>query len=200
VTAGQGAIRVVRVLSDPVGAVEGRDYEVGGHIDVALLTSVLPFNDYDFYLCGPVTFMQSIYDGLRQLNIADDRIHAESFGPARLKRLKDAMNVAPAPEDDSQPRVTFVRSLIATDWTKDSTSLLELAEKEGLRPPFDCRYGACGTCRTRLISGEVMYRTPPTMTLAADEILICCAQPHKTVTCISISSSLPRNGLAKWCL
>ena len=50
---------------------------------------ILPFDDYDFYLCGPSGFMQSIHDGLRGLNVADARIHAEAFGPASLLRRAD---------------------------------------------------------------------------------------------------------------
>ena len=39
--------------------------------------------------------------------------------------------------------------------------MLELAESQGLRPEFSCRGGSCGTCRTRLISGQVNYPQPP---------------------------------------
>jgi ferredoxin-NADP reductase len=65
-------------LSDP-DAVAGKDADHVGRIDLALLKRVLPFDDYDFYLCGPSSFMQETYDGLRRLKIADERIHAESF-------------------------------------------------------------------------------------------------------------------------
>ena len=34
--------------------------------------------------------MQSIHDGLRDLNVADTRIHAEAFGPASFLRRPDA--------------------------------------------------------------------------------------------------------------
>ncbi len=44
--------------------VEGRDYDSPGRIDIALLKQLLPFDDYDFYLCGPPAFMKSLYCGL----------------------------------------------------------------------------------------------------------------------------------------
>ncbi len=90
VHAADGAVRLVRVLSQPENAVEVRDYDAAGRIDMAMLSEALPFNDYDFYLCGPAPFMQDIYDGLRRLNIANARIHAEAFGPASLRRTPDA--------------------------------------------------------------------------------------------------------------
>ena len=48
------------------------------------MKQVLPFDDYDFYLCGPPPFMQVIYDGLTGIGVRDQRIHYESFGPATL--------------------------------------------------------------------------------------------------------------------
>ncbi len=83
------AVQVIRTLTDPKGAREGKDFDEAGRLDVALLLDTLPFNDYDFYLCGPAGFMQSLYDGLRDLNIADERIHAEAFGPASMQRRRD---------------------------------------------------------------------------------------------------------------
>jgi ferredoxin-NADP reductase len=56
---GKGGVRRVRTLSQPAGAVPGRDYEKEGRIDMALLKATLPFDDYDFYLCGPAAFMQA---------------------------------------------------------------------------------------------------------------------------------------------
>jgi len=50
------------------------------------LKRVLPFADYDCYLCGPGQFMRDLYEGLRGLNVADERIRFEAFGPASVKR------------------------------------------------------------------------------------------------------------------
>jgi ferredoxin-NADP reductase len=74
----KGYAKYISILSDP-DAVAGKDADHVGRIDLALLKRVLPFDDYDFYLCGPSSFMQETYDGLRRLKIADERIHAESF-------------------------------------------------------------------------------------------------------------------------
>ena len=53
---------------------EGIDYHSKGRIDVDLLKSLLPFDDYDFYFCGPLAFMEALYDGLKALNVSDQRI------------------------------------------------------------------------------------------------------------------------------
>jgi ferredoxin-NADP reductase len=88
------------------------EYDEEGRIGVKLLKARLRFDDYDFYMCGPAGFMQSIYDGLRDLQVADGRIHAEAFGAPGLTRRQDASALrAPARTVATDPtRVAFVRS------------------------------------------------------------------------------------------
>jgi ferredoxin-NADP reductase/predicted pyridoxine 5'-phosphate oxidase superfamily flavin-nucleotide-binding protein len=172
-----GAVRLIRVLSEATDATADEDYETTGRIDLALLRAALPFDDYDFYLCGPAPFMQSLYDGLRGLNIADARIHAEAFGPASLQRSAGPDAAAgPAPAREPVP-VTFTRSGKAAHWTPQSGTLLELAESAGFAPEFSCRGGSCGTCRTRILAGAVAYRKRPEFQVASGEALTCCAVP-----------------------
>ncbi|WEZ85715.1 pyridoxamine 5'-phosphate oxidase family protein (plasmid) [Rhizobium sp. 32-5/1] len=179
VIAGQGAVRLIRVLSDTDGAREGIDYDATGRIDMELLSRHLPFGDFDFYVCGPPQFTQSLYDGLRGYNIADSRIHAEAFGPSSLTRTLDAGVTAPVrPPPSTKPvPVAFMASLKEARWTPGAGTLLELAEARGLAPEFSCREGACGTCRTKLTKGTVTYIKEPTATIGEGEVLLCCAVP-----------------------
>ncbi len=179
VAAAGGAVRVVRVLSDPGDAVEGIDYDAAGRIDMALLGRILAFGDDDFYLCGPSSFTQALYDGLRGLNVADDRIHAEAFGPSSLVRSAPAAAMAPArPPASTEPvPVAFLDSSKEARWTPESGTLLELAEARGLSPAFSCRAGTCGTCKTKLLAGAVTYAKEPSAPVAGDEVLICSATP-----------------------
>lgn len=173
-------VKLVRVLSDPSGAEQGTDYEAVGWIDMALLSRHLPFNDYDFYICGPAAFTQVLYDGLRGLNIADTRIHAEAFGPSSLVRTTgiDTPAAAPLRAASSKPvPVAFMASAKEARWTPQSGTLLELAEARGLSPEFSCREGSCGTCKTRLLRGAVTHLRQPGVNLADDEVLICSAVP-----------------------
>lgn len=178
--AAQGAVKVIRVLSDVTDAKEGADYEIAGHIDLHVLTEFLSLNDYDFYLCGPPAFTQSLYDGLLSFNIPDNRIHAESFGPSSLVRITpQGEAAAKVPPATGAVPVTFTTSLKEAPWTPESGTLLELAESRGLSPPFSCREGTCGTCRAKLDKGAVSYVRQPTATVADNEVLICCAVPAK---------------------
>jgi len=172
------SLRVVRTLTDPADAASC-DFESNGRIDIDLLKSHLPFDDYDFLLCGPPAFMQSIYDGLRDLNVSDTRIHAEAFGPASLvrQREKQASVLSSRPPAKLPVDVKFTKSGKGAVWTPGKVTLLELAEQTGLSPPFSCRVGSCGSCRTRILQGAVAYAAAPSFGVSDDEALLCCALP-----------------------
>lgn len=53
------------------------------------------------------------------------------------------------------------------DWVEGDT-ILETARRAGLKPPFACQSGACGTCIARVRSGSVEMRTNEV--LDADEV------------------------------
>ncbi|NQD93314.1 2Fe-2S iron-sulfur cluster binding domain-containing protein, partial [Pseudomonas sp. CrR25] len=173
-------LHIHRAISSPgAEAAAGRDFEIAGRLDFALVKARLPLDDYDFYLCGPGGFLQSMYDGLRALNIVDERIHAEAFGPSTLQRLAIEQFVPPTqlPAASAPVPVYFSSSAKEARWTPGSGSLLELAESRGLSPDFSCRGGSCGTCKTRLVSGSVHYPNPPAEMPENDTVLICCAVP-----------------------
>lgn len=179
------AVQVVRVLSQPEPeAQEGVDFDLRGRIDLALVQEVLQIEDYDqadFVLCGPGSFTQALYDELRDLDVDDQRIHAETFGPSTLRRRPDPLAAVieqPAAATEAVT-VIFQNAQINARWQPEAGSLLELAESQGLRPEFSCRGGSCGTCRTRLISGQVNYPQPPAELPGVGEVLICCAIPAK---------------------
>lgn len=174
---GQGAIRLVRLLDDTTGAAEGVDFDAAGRIDATLLRDVLPFDAYDFYMCGPPPFMQGLYDQLTAIGVPDERIHAEAFGPASLTRRTPETVFPLAPAATVPVPVAFTRSGKEARWTPGSGSLLDLAEARGLTPDFSCRSGSCGTCKTRIVAGKVTYENRPQAVVAEDEALICCAVP-----------------------
>jgi uncharacterized protein len=52
VDAARGAVRLIRFLDTPETAAR-EDYDRADRIDMDALTAFLPFNDDEFYLCGP---------------------------------------------------------------------------------------------------------------------------------------------------
>ncbi|MES3708225.1 pyridoxamine 5'-phosphate oxidase family protein [Pseudomonas putida] len=175
-------LHVHRALSQPEDhAVAGQDYEFTGRLGIEQVKATLALDDYDFYLCGPGSFTQDLYEGLRTVHVPDARIHAEAFGPSTLRRHTDAgQPTLQQPPAASEPvPVYFAASAKEARWAPGSGTLLELAEARGLAPEFSCRGGSCGTCKTRLVSGQVHYPNPPAELPEAGSVLICCAVPGR---------------------
>ncbi|MCR4466030.1 pyridoxamine 5'-phosphate oxidase family protein [Burkholderia sp. SCN-KJ] len=150
-----------------------------GRVDIAQLKRILPFDDYDFYLCGPAAFMRDMYDGLRALNVPDERIRFEAFGPSSVAR--SATRAAGAPPAASVP-VVFRRSARDAAWTPADGTLLEFAEGRGVAVPSECRSGSCGTCATHVLSGAVDYVQAPDAPVEPGCALLCVARPATGTT------------------
>jgi len=178
----KGAVRFVTVHDEPdADEIEGEDFTWQGRFAAPDLARFLPFGDYDFYMCGPPGFMQGVYDGLRDLNVADNRIHAEAFGPSSLTRRPDLGADAPEPvpaATESVP-VIFAASAKEARWEPEGGTLLELAEMRGVSAPFSCRRGTCGMCAAKLLKGKVAYSNKPSVAVAEGEVLVCSAVPHR---------------------
>ena len=76
--------------------------------------------------------------------------------------------------------VEFRKSGRTVDW-RGNDSLLEFAEAQGLQPPFSCREGVCGTCKTALLSGAVKYFEHPLDEPGPGNILLCCSRPSESI-------------------
>ncbi|AXK61848.1 pyridoxamine 5'-phosphate oxidase family protein [Burkholderia sp. IDO3] len=150
-----------------------------GRIDIAQLKRILPFDDYDFYLCGPSAFMRDVYEGLRALNVPDERIRFEAFGPSSVTR--STARTAAALPATSVP-VVFRRSARDAGWTPADGTLLEFAEGQRIAVPSECRSGSCGTCATRVLSGTVDYVQAHDAPVEPGCALLCVAQPAQGAT------------------
>lgn len=184
-----GAVKFLAVHDMPADhEVQGQDYSWKGRFAAADLARFLPFGDYDFYMCGPPGFMQAIYDGLRDMNVSDVRVHAEAFGPSSLTRRPDegASPVEEIPAATESVPVIFAGSNKEARWEPGEGTLLELAEARGIEAPFSCRRGTCGMCAAKLIKGKVAYTNKPSIDVPEGEVLVCSAVPHKDSEALEI--------------
>lgn len=157
-----------------------------GRIDISLLRSVLPFDDYSFYLCGPPPFMAGLYEGLTGLNVDADRISYEFFGPATVLESSSLRNSAPQQEATQADvgdtlLVEFVASGVAANFDTTTPSLLALAKAQHIDVLHSCEEGICGTCRCRLLEGQVEYFGEPIAYLEEGEVLTCISRPKTAV-------------------
>ena len=54
-----------------------------GVINLEKIKSALPLVDAEFYICGPLVMMKSVYQQLKALKVNDDQIFYEVFGPSK---------------------------------------------------------------------------------------------------------------------
>jgi len=76
-----------------------------------------------------------------------------------------------------QAVVNFAVSGIEQVWKEGDGTLLEFAESLGLLPDFSCRSGHCGSCKSKLLAGKIIYQSEVTAETAGNKVLLCCALP-----------------------
>jgi glycine betaine catabolism B len=101
-----------------------------------------------FFLCGPAAFMDHVTGILLSFGIGDQSIIQESFGGKSIITQTDPEAETPG------GGIEFTKSGKTCAFPAGRT-LLEIAEMNGIHIPYSCRQGQCGTCATRLLSGEV---------------------------------------------
>lgn len=153
-----------------------------GRITANLLKQLVPdVAGRRAFICGPDAMADAARDELVAVGIRTERITLESFTPA-VAAPKDA-SVATA-DETTTATVTFSKSQKTAPITANAT-VLEAAEAAGVQIDFQCRSGVCGTCRSKLISGQVTMDAREALS-DADEaegyILACQAHATEDVT------------------
>ena len=136
--------RLVVMLTQPDAGWSGP----AGRLRSELINSCLgEVSNHTFFLCGPEGYMNHVSDLLKSLGVDPQRILQERFGGK-------AADVSIAADAQPEGLAEFAQSNTIVAFFKGQ-SLLEVAEKYGINIPSSCRQGQCGTCATRLLSGEI---------------------------------------------
>ena len=142
-----------------------------GRVDPALVLDGLDPRAVDVVTCGPESFGAGMRRALRALGVPDERVREDVFVSP-----PDALAEPREPSASGPFDVTFEPSGRRTSWTASSGTLLELAEREGLDWPVNCRAGACGAC-LQPVRGPVEYLLDPVRPVREGAVLACCAVP-----------------------
>lgn len=106
--------------------------------------------DTHYYLRGPGGMNKAVKTALMLLDVPADRIHMESYGGAA--ELDTSVEGVAA-----KAQITSGGSTFGVDVARGQT-VLEAAKAAGLKPPFSCQSGVCGSCRAKLTKGKVHMR------------------------------------------
>jgi ring-1,2-phenylacetyl-CoA epoxidase subunit PaaE len=145
-----------------------------------LLPATCPVDRVDhWWLCGPYGLVTDAAAVLAEFGVPAGRVHRELF------YVEDA---PPEPQQHAeQPvadgsEVTVVLDGRATTTSIDRrTPVLDGAQRVRPDLPFACKGGVCGTCRARLVSGQVAMRRNFALDeseLAAGYVLTCQSLPQ----------------------
>jgi ferredoxin-NADP reductase len=121
-----------------------------GHLHRDFIREAVPeMKDREFFLCGPPPFMDLAKNLLQELGAEPGRIRQEIFGGA---------GAAPKPPQPASADTGFVLEFAKSGKSApalEGQTLLEAATEAGVEIPSACRQGQCGTCKTRLLAGDV---------------------------------------------
>jgi ring-1,2-phenylacetyl-CoA epoxidase subunit PaaE len=156
-----------------------------GRLDPGKLRSLLPVTvavpavDH-WWLCGPLGMVTGAIEVLTGLGVPRDRIHRELFYVEDTPPAQVRHEEAPAGPGAEVTVLLDGRSTTAT--VPPGTAILDAAQR--IRPdlPFACKGGVCGTCRARLVAGQVTMRR--NYALEQDEI-----DAGYVLTCQSLPAS-----------
>jgi ring-1,2-phenylacetyl-CoA epoxidase subunit PaaE len=110
------------------------------------------------FVCGPYQMNDEAEAALLAAGVPEDRIHIERFGIApQAAQAVGAVIHQAQPGDAEIAKVTIIRDGLRREieFRKDQPSILDCASAAGLEVPFSCTSGVCGTCRAKLIEGQV---------------------------------------------
>lgn len=140
-------LSIVNAYSRPAASDRiGIDFDVEGRLSADLVPEDLIARRARFYMCGPEAMMNEVTAQLRGRGVFPFEIFREAFTAAGMPTSQPA---------DVAHKVRFARSNCDAIWTPSDGSLLDLAERLGLKLPAGCRVGQCESCVVRLVSGNV---------------------------------------------
>ncbi len=114
------------------------------------------------YCCGPRGLMEAVRDMTGHWSSA--AVHFEAFQEPEKRKA------------DDKPFKVTLKSTGAVIDVPAGTSILEALRGAGLAVPFSCESGTCGSCKTRLVSGDVDHR---------DLVLSEQERPGHIMVCVS---------------
>jgi ferredoxin-NADP reductase len=151
-----------------------------GRLQLPLLRSQVPdFLEREVWCCGPAPFMAAVRGMLTEAGFDMARYHEESFS-FESPPVEMAAPAQPASGTAARTYAIILKSRGERFECGADEAILKAAQRAGIRWPFSCASGVCGTCRTRKLSGEVEMNQGGGLRpreVAQGWILPCCSKP-----------------------
>ncbi|QDQ81533.1 FAD-binding oxidoreductase [Paraburkholderia megapolitana] len=158
---------------------------VTGFLTLPLLQAIAPdFMEREIFTCGPAPYMKAVRDLLGDAGFDRAHYHEESFSFETLTQsapevLVEEHAASPTEQGTQTFTVSFARSNREISCGSDQ-HVLDAARQAGVRLPSSCTQGMCGTCKVKLVSGQVeMKHNGGIRQREIDQgmVLLCCSKP-----------------------
>lgn len=140
---------------------EARPGYHSGRIDRRLIETFVADPAHSiFCICGPGPMIEGLRSTLKAMGVPDSQVRFEAFEAAVASASvagRPDPGVAPprsVPRDGPTLRLSISERSVPL---APGQTLLEAAETGGAGIPSMCRAGVCGTCKTRLVAGQVDF-------------------------------------------
>jgi ring-1,2-phenylacetyl-CoA epoxidase subunit PaaE len=146
-----------------------------------LLAGLVPVEVVDeWFLCGPFAMVEMAREVLRERGVAPVHLHTELFHPEG--EPAPAVEEAGAADTADTSTVTVTLDGRETTFALGRRGQAILDAVLGVRPdaPYACKGGVCGTCRAKLVAGEVRMERNYALEddeMAAGFVLACQSHP-----------------------
>jgi phthalate 4,5-dioxygenase reductase subunit len=122
-------------------------------------------NDMKIYCCGPQPLLEEI-EAISG-HWPEGRVIFEDFKPVEVVHA-----------DDKPFEVTLEKTGVTVQIPEDR-SILEALRDNGVTTASSCESGTCGTCKTRLVAGDVDHRDMVLMDEERDRFVMICVSRAK---------------------
>lgn len=145
----------------------------GARLDLHEIVAAAPAGSH-FYCCGPKPMLDAFGEATAALPAA--QVHVEHFGGA-----------GPAATEGGF-KVTLKRSQQTIE-VRPGTTLLDSLLAEGVKVPYACKEGVCGSCKVRVLEGLPDHRDvvlTPEEHARNDQMLACCSGSKSPVLVLDL--------------
>ena len=162
--ASNGAVEVFNILSEPGDGWAGET----GFISADIIKKLVPdWDSVTYYVSGPQPMYDFLDGEFAKMGVKERRIRKEEYGET-ADITKSPLYPKGHENETFKITVCFGLDEQVIDAKATDTVVVSL-EKAGLAPDTHCRSGACGWCRSLLISGEVWQRPQSDGVRASDK-------------------------------
>lgn len=134
----------------------------------------------EWYLCGPYPMVEGAQQLLQERGVDEHNVHHELFRVGGQDDPEPEVVVDTSKPPEAVVTVTLDGRTTVVEMPTKAESILAATLRIRADAPYACRGGVCGTCRARLVEGEVSmtrnFALEPDE-VAAGIVLACQAHP-----------------------